>query len=83
MPYGDGCLSMCDCASSPYLYTPHGHVITGKLSMVKNTKLREVLLKGSKYREPQHINWKQTRIEIFEELETYAKKWCKKEEAET
>ena len=48
----------CTCASSPFIYNPTGHVITGGLKMNNNTSLPEVFAKGPKYLEPKSINWK-------------------------
>ena len=42
----------CDCASSPFNYAPHGHIVTGNLDIVDNVELREVLSYGCKYRIP-------------------------------
>ena len=46
------------CASSPFIYNPTGHVITGDLTIINNTSLRDVFAKVHKYREPKSINWK-------------------------
>ena len=48
----------CTCASSPFVYDPTGHVITGDLSIISNVSLRKMLAKGPKYREPKSIYWK-------------------------
>ena len=36
----------CTCASSPFIYNPTGHVITGDLKISNNISLREVFAKG-------------------------------------
>ena len=43
---------------SAFIHQPHGHVITGDLSIFSNTKLRELLSKGPKYREPKSFTWR-------------------------
>ena len=48
----------CTCASSPFIYNLTGHAITGDLTIINNTSLRDVFAKGHKYREPKFINWK-------------------------
>jgi len=48
----------CTCASSPFIYNPAGHVITGYLKIINNTSLRDVFAKGPKYCEPKSIYWK-------------------------
>ncbi len=41
----------CDCEGSTWRNEKLGHVCTGDLSIVKATRLRELLEKGPKYRE--------------------------------
>ena len=36
----------CSCNSSPFKYSPAGHVITGDLNVIENKPLRDVLAKG-------------------------------------
>ena len=47
---------LCDCASSPFRYAPHGHVITGDFGIIPNEDLKRLLLKGPSYREQTSIN---------------------------
>ena len=42
----------CSCSGSEFLYAPCGHTVTGDLNIVRNDKLRDLLRKGPKYREP-------------------------------
>ena len=49
---------LCSCSSSTYLYSPAGHVLTGNLNIVENLKLRDIISKGPKYREPTTFSWK-------------------------
>ena len=72
----------CDCASSPFRYAPHGHVITGDLGIIPNENLKRLLLKGPNYREQTSINWRYSIKLIFTVIEDYAKKWAKKESQE-
>ena len=65
---------------SKYCYQPHGHIITGDLTIVENAKLRELVSKGLKYREPNKINWKATENMIFESTDLYAERWTKWEQ---
>ena len=48
----------CNCSSSNYRYTPCGHVVTGDLSIIRNTKLKNLIKKGPTYREQNNIDWK-------------------------
>ena len=42
----------CDCKDryTDFIYEPHGHVHTGKLDVIDNSKLKEVMSKGAKFR---------------------------------
>ncbi|MCP3683229.1 MAG: hypothetical protein GY861_11115, partial [bacterium] len=48
-----------------------GHVITGDCTLIENPTLRELFLKGTKYREPVQIDWEnvlsiaQSAVELF------------------
>ena len=46
-----------DCHSSPYLYVPVGHVVTGNLRIITNKHIRKLLVKGPSYREQNGVNW--------------------------
>ena len=69
----------CSCNSSPFKYSPAGHVITGDLNIIDNKPLRDVLAKGPKYREPRPINWKYNFKLLMDAVEDYARKWTKRE----
>ena len=45
----------CGCRDSPFLYEPHGHVITGDLSFITHEELRQVMTYGTKYREAVNV----------------------------
>ena len=75
-------LPTCSCSSSPYIYQPAGHVVSGDLNIVKNTRLRELLHKGPKYREPQAFTWRYNFKIIMESVEAFARDWTKQEEVE-
>ena len=49
--------SQCKCNTSSHLYQPYGHVITGDLFIIPNSKLRDLIAKGAKYREPRKVDW--------------------------
>ena len=72
----------CQCKESKSCYEPHGHVITGDLRVIENDKLRELVAKGPKYREPDRVNWKATEQWFLESIDFYAKNWSKREQVE-
>ena len=42
----------CNCTASPFIDQNHGHIVSGDIRIVQNNKLRKLLCKGPKYREP-------------------------------
>ena len=63
----------CQCKESKFCYEPHGHVITGDLRVIENARLRELVAKRPKYREPNRVNWKATETMFLESIDLYAK----------
>ena len=61
----------CQCNTSKLCYKPHGHVITGDLMVIENVKLRELVAKGPKYREPNKINWQSTETMVSNSIDLY------------
>ena len=61
------------CMESKFCYEPHGHVITGDLRVIENARLRELVAKGLKYREPDRVNWKATETMFLESIDLYEK----------
>ena len=48
----------CDCASSPYRYASHGHVITRDFGIIPNEDLKRLHLKGPTNRKQTSISWR-------------------------
>ena len=69
----------CTCLGSQFLYAPCGHVVTEDLSIVQNEKLRDLLRKGPKFREPVSFSWHQN-FDII--MDAYAMQWAKKKDVE-
>ena len=46
----------CQCKESKSCYEPPGHVMTGDPRVIENARLRELIAKGPKYREPNRAN---------------------------
>ena len=49
---------------------------------IENAKLRELVAKGPKYREPNRVNWKAMETMFLESIDLYAKNWSKREQVE-
>ena len=45
-----------DCQNSTYLYPPAGHVITGNLNVIPDTRVCNIVFKDPKYRFPSNID---------------------------
>ena len=71
--------SSCSCADSRFLYPPAGHVVTGDLDCIPDKGLRSLFKKGPKYRLPSRVDFTKCRSIVDEALQTYSKRWCKKE----
>ena len=71
--------SQCECNTSSHLYQPYGHVITGDLSIIPNSKLRDLIAKGPKYREPCKVNWDKNLSLLCEAVGQHALQWAKLE----
>ena len=50
--------------------------------VIENVKLRKLVAKGPKYREPNKINWQSTEIMISNSIDPYVKQWSKREQVD-
>ena len=64
----------CNCTTSLYKSKPRG-TVTGDMHIAQN-KLRKLLCKGPKYREPASINFSNCKIEIKNSLTKFSSDWC-------
>ena len=69
----------CNCHLSEFKDPDHGHIITGDLRIVQNNKLRKLLSKGPKYREPVSINWNNCKTELKKAVLNCIKQWSCRE----
>ena len=74
--------SQCECNTSSHPYQPYGHVITGDLFIIPNSKLRDLIAKGQKYREPCKVDWDKNLSLLCEAVDQYALQWAKREMVE-
>ena len=66
----------CNCTTSPFTDANHGHIVSGDIRIVQNNKLRKLLCKGPKYREPVSINFSKCQTEIKNSLTKFSSDWC-------
>ena len=53
-----------NCKESKYSYPPAGHVITGDLKIISDSRIRSIICKGPNYRLPSRFDFKKCREEI-------------------
>ena len=68
----------CNCTTSPFLDRSHGHIITEDIRIAQINKLRKLLRKGPKYREPVFINFSNCKTEIKNSLTNFSSGCCNK-----
>ena len=59
-------------STSSHLYQPYGYVITSDLSIIPNSKLRDLIAKGPKYRESRKVDWDKNLSLLCETVDQYA-----------
>ena len=59
-----------------------GHVITGNLKIIPDSRIRNIVSKGPKYRFPSQIDFNRCREEIASALNNFGNRWCKREGVE-
>ena len=74
----DNSIYPCSCNNSPFVDKDHGHILTGDLRIVKNNKLRKLIIKGPKYRENKGISLNKSKMNINSALDDYIGKFCNK-----
>ena len=65
-----------------YCYPTAGHIITGNLKIIPDSRIRNIISKGPKYRFPSNIDFNKCREEIAAALNEFGNRWCKREYVE-
>ena len=71
-----------DCKDAKFMYPLAGHIMTGNLKIISDSRIRYIVSKGPKYRFPSRINFKICREEIASALNDFGNRWCKREYVE-
>ena len=58
------------------------HVITGNLMIIPDSRIRNIVSKGPKYRFPSQIDFNRCREEIASALNDFGNRWCKRTSVE-
>ena len=66
-----------DCKDTKFIYPAAGHIITGNLKIISDSRIRYIVSKGPKYRFPSGIDFKKCREEIASALNDFENRWCK------
>ena len=67
---------------SKFIYPSAGHVIIGNLKIIPDSRIRNIVSKGPKYRFPSQIDFNRCREEIASALNDFGNRWCKQESVE-
>ena len=69
----------CNCKSSPFKDSFHGHIVTGDLNIVKDDNLKELLSKGPQFREPpSKTNFKKLKRDLKSQIKKFLEVWSSK-----
>ena len=71
-----------DCKDLVYCYPTAGHIITGILKIIPDSRIRNIISKGLKYQFPSNIDFNTYREEIAAALNEFGNWWCKQEYVE-
>ena len=74
----DSTILPCNCDGSPFRDEHHEHIITGNLEIVSDTKLRKLISKGPKYREPVQFSCNNAKTEILKGIDKCIDTWSNK-----
>ena len=66
-----------DCKDSKFCYQQAGHIVTGNLNVVTDSRIRSVISKGPKYKFAAHIDINKCRETIANALNYYCTLWFK------
>ena len=72
-----------ECKDSKFCYQPAGHIITGNLKIISDSRIRSIISRGPKYRFPVHIDFTKCLEAIAKALNDYCTRWCKREHVES
>ena len=62
-----------------YCYPTAGHITTGNLKIIPDSRIRTIISKGPKYRFPSNIDFNKCREDIAAALNEFGNRWCKRE----
>ena len=60
-----------------------GHIVTGNLKIITDSRIRSVISKGTKYKFQAHTDFIKSRETIVSALKDYCTRWCKREHVQS
>ena len=76
----------CDCSTnslySNFVYKHHGHVHTGNIEIVKNSKLQSLMKRGAQFRESMPYTLHKHYQMLSKHVEQFVTKWARKEKCD-
>ena len=70
----------CDCLTNDkyckFVDSFHKHVFTGDLNIIENIKLRNLMKKGTKFRESHSLNFQNVYKSLCESIDIFSVKWA-------
>ena len=69
----------CSCSQSTFCNPQFNHIITGDLSIIENLELRNLMSKGTKFRETPNPNFEKINDQLVQAIDEYVDKWSNKE----
>ena len=74
----DNTILPCECDHSQFLNKDHGHIISGDLNIITDERLRALLTKGPKYREPLPFSCVKAKESILVGINSCIDSWSSK-----
>ena len=71
-----------ECKDSKFCYQPAGHIFTGNLKIISDSRIRSIISKGPKYSFPAHNDVTKCFDVTAKVLNDYCKRWCKRQHIE-
>ena len=65
-----------------YCYSAPDHIIIENLKIFPDSRIRNIISKGPKYRFPSNIDFNKCKEEIAAALNKFGNRWCKREYVE-
>jgi hypothetical protein len=69
----------CNCSHTTFNNPQFNHIVSGNLNIIENEDLRDLMRKGTKFRESPNPNFEKIFDQIVEALNDYVDKWSVKE----